>query len=700
MKRSILMPIVIFIMVMVHSAALAQGGPTYDYATIASGSWSSSSTWQGGNVPGVDKTKNIQINHAVTASGAMMGEGLISCANLKIENSGSLTVTNNGRININDEGTGGGIQCSGTGALTVSSGTVAVWGASGTIYPGMGGSATVENVVIEGTDVEIPNVTVTGTLTIKNVGTMAASIGYPLYGTSSTLEYNCGTTDFRIVGKEWKTGTASGAGVPKHVSLSGSKVTLGAGSDYNQMSGNLSIDETSSLRLANELRVGGNFSKADGGTFTHNNITVTFNGDAGQTITLLPTTAAVEFYGVTVDKSSGTLNLSSSSQMTVKNTLTMTKGNIAVGDYAVFLVDDGIISGASASSFFTGRLSIRKNMISGPFEFPVGGGTAYRPVTLYLEASTNTQYSVTLVNSATTGTPDRTTINSLSKQRYWILNYDAGTITKLQVKLIYGAEDGVTDQSTLRIAAVEPGPFGTPFSSIGPTPVEGPPGSGGGTPGVVMSDELTYGEFTHPPYTYNVAFGDAGVANPLPVELKSFAAAIEKRNVVLSWNTATEVNNFGFDVERRSTAGWTKMGFVEGHGTTNAAQSYNFVDHSATGKVAYRLKQIDRDGKFEYSKEVEVTAAGAPTIFALSQNYPNPFNPTTNIRFAVQKAQHATLKVFNMIGQEVATLFDGVAEADVMQDVQFDASKLASAAYIYQLHTTEKTEVKRMILMR
>jgi len=130
----------------------------------------------------------------------------------------------------------------------------------------------------------------------------------------------------------------------------------------------------------------------------------------------------------------------------------------------------------------------------------------------------------------------------------------------------------------------------------------------------------------------------------LPVELTSFIVSAKQNSVELLWKTATEVNNYGFDIERRTTplsppsqggderGGWTKTGFVEGHGTTNAPKEYSYTEKNIpAGKYSYRLKQIDRDGKFKYSQEVEVNFGSAPKEFSLLQNYPNPFNPTTVI---------------------------------------------------------------------
>ncbi|HLP14697.1 MAG TPA: T9SS type A sorting domain-containing protein [Bacteroidota bacterium] len=194
-------------------------------------------------------------------------------------------------------------------------------------------------------------------------------------------------------------------------------------------------------------------------------------------------------------------------------------------------------------------------------------------------------------------------------------------------------------------------------------------------------------------------------SSPLPVEMTSLEAVVKCGNVELMWSTATEMNNFGFDVERsEKTQGnngqWRKIGFIEGHGTTNARQVYRYVDASVAGTVSYRLKQIDRDGNFEFSKEVEVTTAGAPMMFALSQNYPNPFNPTTTISFTVPVSGRATLKILNILGQEVATLFDGEAQSGIFNQVRFNASGFASGIYFSRLEYDGNVQLRHMTLVK
>ena len=192
----------------------------------------------------------------------------------------------------------------------------------------------------------------------------------------------------------------------------------------------------------------------------------------------------------------------------------------------------------------------------------------------------------------------------------------------------------------------------------------------------------------------------------LPVELTSFNAIAKGKGVELAWHTANETNNYGFEVERKMSSlvfarddDWSKIGFVEGNGTTNAPKSYSFVDNSASGKTSYRLKQIDRDGKFEYSQTVEVNVASAPKEFALLQNHPNPFNPSTSIQYQIAAPGHVSLKVYDMVGREVATLVNGMQDAGV-KNVQFDASHMPSGIYFYTLQTSSFTTTKKMSLIK
>ncbi|MDZ7764326.1 MAG: hypothetical protein U5K00_07845 [Melioribacteraceae bacterium] len=156
----------------------------------------------------------------------------------------------------------------------------------------------------------------------------------------------------------------------------------------------------------------------------------------------------------------------------------------------------------------------------------------------------------------------------------------------------------------------------------------------------------------------------------LPVELSSFDAELVENSVKLNWETATEVNNYGFYIQRQTNKvddkkEWQNIGFVEGHGTTNSPKKYSFIDANLpdTSEVTYRLKQIDNDGKYGYSKKLTVdisTITSAddllPQEYSLSQNYPNPFNPVTIIKFGLPQKGSVDLRIYNVLGQEVQRL--------------------------------------------
>jgi len=193
--------------------------------------------------------------------------------------------------------------------------------------------------------------------------------------------------------------------------------------------------------------------------------------------------------------------------------------------------------------------------------------------------------------------------------------------------------------------------------------------------------------------------GDA----PLPVELTSFTASASNGIISLNWQTANEINNFGFEVERKLSdkSDWENIGFVSGNGNSNSLKEYSFTDPLDLNlNLKYRLKQIDTDGKFEYSKEISVeTDLSTPKEFALSQNYPNPFNPTTTIEFSLPTDRNVEIKVYNTLGVEVSSVLNGYRKAG-LHKIEFNANKLASGIYYYKIISGSDSQIKKMILMR
>lgn len=203
--------------------------------------------------------------------------------------------------------------------------------------------------------------------------------------------------------------------------------------------------------------------------------------------------------------------------------------------------------------------------------------------------------------------------------------------------------------------------------------------------------------------------GSTDGANALPVELTSFTATTIDNKVQLNWQTATEVDNYGFQVERKvhsaESTGWEEIGFVNGHGNSNSVKEYSFVDNldhnlslNLDRKIYYRLKQIDTGGDFEYSNVVEVVF-NLPAQFSLEQNFPNPFNPSTTINFSIPESGNVLLKIYDMLGRESAVLINETKTAG-NYSIKFDAENLSSGIYFYTLKANGMTETKKMFLIR
>jgi len=187
----------------------------------------------------------------------------------------------------------------------------------------------------------------------------------------------------------------------------------------------------------------------------------------------------------------------------------------------------------------------------------------------------------------------------------------------------------------------------------------------------------------------------------VPVQLSSFTAAIQNKSVVLNWATATEINNYGFEVERSfDKVNWNKIGFKNGYGNSNSVKDYSYIDNDITknGMYYYRLKQIDNNGNYEYSNVIEVNV-NIPVKFEVLQNYPNPFNPITNISFTLPEATNVTLYIFNAIGQQIKAVNAGYRESG-KHTIEFDGSDLNSGIYFYKVEAGKNSTIRKMALIK
>ena len=191
----------------------------------------------------------------------------------------------------------------------------------------------------------------------------------------------------------------------------------------------------------------------------------------------------------------------------------------------------------------------------------------------------------------------------------------------------------------------------------------------------------------------------------VPVELINFTSIIEEGKIKLTWETSSETNNKGFEIQRKvdspqsSVSKWEKVGFVEGRGTTSQKQFYSFADAPLKdGIYSYRIKQIDFDGNFKYSNEIEVNFQRL-TNFTLLQNYPNPFNPSTTVSYQVPFASYVNIKIFDALGSEIALLVNEIKQSGT-HEVSFNASGLPSGLYLYRMNVNDQSFTKKMMLAK
>jgi parallel beta-helix repeat protein len=224
----------------------------------------------------------------------------------------------------------------------------------------------------------------------------------------------------------------------------------------------------------------------------------------------------------------------------------------------------------------------------------------------------------------------------------------------------------------------------------------------------ITSNDAEYSLRTGGAWSF-ISSSDNSPSYAFPVELSVFTANVSGGIVKLNWQTETEINNYGFEVQkseaRSQESEWKVIGFVEGHGNSNSQKKYSFIDADLNGsyKFYYRLKQIDNDGSFEYSNVIEVNL-GSISEYALEQNYPNPFNPTTKIKYSVPSVgtsfmKFVQMKVYDILGNEVATLVNEEKQPGNYV-AEFDGSNLSSGVYFYKLAAGNFSVTKKMVLLR
>ena len=271
----------------------------------------------------------------------------------------------------------------------------------------------------------------------------------------------------------------------------------------------------------------------------------------------------------------------------------------------------------------------------------------------------------------------------------------------------YGSLGGFVDQQTNSWQSPFSATAGD-FVSIDTAGVRGPRKSDGSLPDLEFmqlvegSDLIDAGTDVGLPFNGSAPdLGAFELGGTVPVELTSFSVSVSGIEIILNWTTASELNNYGFEVQKKfDGSDFVTIGFVTGSGTTTETNQYQFIHkNSEQGINIYRLKQIDFSGTFSFSDEVQINF-NAPDEFILFQNYPNPFNPGTAITFSLAEKAPVSLQIYNLVGELIASLITNELKEPGTYSINFNASRLSSGTYIYVLKQRENILSKKMILLK
>ena len=651
-------------------------------------------------------TKSISADLTVDNSMTISGSAVFSNASYDVTIGGSLTNNSNQAQTL---GTGSytftGTTISGSGTLDFSSATVSFSGTNVTLGDGSNGNGS-----LTFGSVTFSNANVAITIGANNYsGTVTFSGAVSVSGTNATLTVSSGTTSWISLTMSGSSSSASFSNTSGGNSFSGNvsfgnSLNIGAEFDVTgttTVTGNLTISSSTgpsdntntftglvsvagpTVSITGTNTLNGGFSHTSSDVSSSCAISGTFNASAsGTTTTINAVTVTLagtpSFYNLTISNSSGTF--STTANFSIANTANFSKDLTATG-YTITFGTSAPASCMLGAGEIIGTVSRTLSSSSGAYDFTGSNTEFYIPAN---EFSSGNTITVTLVKSA----PDAQAV----KRYYDVANTtDASYQPSASASLQLEYDDGDLNGNIEANLKMWYGTYGSAgeggFSLLSSSQVN-------------TTTNIVWYNFTGS-FNFKWRYTMAESTKPLPVELTVFTGRLVNDRVKLRWTTATEVNSYGFVIQRKNSAGeYEEIGFVEGQGTKNTPSHYVFYDRDlpAQGILMYRLKMVDRDGTFEYSDEVEIVAA--PGSIGLKQNYPNPFNPRTSITFTAPESGLATLKIYNSAGKEVATIFKETVEAGVQKSAFFDGTGLPSGTYVYVLQVGSYTESRKMMLVK
>ncbi|MFQ5570350.1 MAG: T9SS type A sorting domain-containing protein [Rhodothermales bacterium] len=609
-----------------------------------------------------DMTLTVQSDITLRGSGPVVynvGTGGTRDFNMTIDAGKTVTATT-GNVSL-DGAAGNGSNDTG-GTWTVN-GTLDV---GGTLYLESNNTATTGN---------LAQISVGATGTVKAAQASTSSAGTDRFdlttASGATLEFTSG--DFGDLAG----GTTFNFNANSTVNFSGGAVTFSYPDGDSGATADTDVD--------NLLKLSGSGTKTYSGDLTIN-ATLTICGSASLSVTgSLVYNSTLEYNGTSAQTMGGEWPASNgptslivnnaagvimTGNRTLSSGITMTSGNLDTGIYTLDLGTTGSITGETDSKRIIGAVQATRT-VSGAETF---GNLGFA----FAAGGTDPDAAVTVKRiSGTSGIVKIGSNESIARK--FDVTYAGSNFSKaLTFSWLPSEDNGKTLES------MELWRFGGDWDKISLTPQDA---------SSTRSVTETITRFSL--YTVSDAF------NPLPVELVSFDAVADRTDILLNWETASETNNAGFEVQMAvADTVFEALTFVEGAGTTLDPQMYSYrVADMEPGAHVFRLKQIDFDGTFEYSPLVEIIIE-LPEVYALSAAYPNPFNPQTQFTLSVAREQAVRVEVYDVMGRRIATLFDGVLRANQAHPFAFDASSLPSGLYFYRAIGETFTETRSMVLQK
>jgi hypothetical protein len=377
--------------------------------------------------------------------------------------------------------------------------------------------------------------------------------------------------------------------------------------------------------------------------------------------------------------------------VTIANNLKFTNGKVYLGDFNMSLGQNCVTSGTCSADnciVLNGAGIVTKNFyydLYSPLIIPIADSKGrYAPITInaFTSGTTAGYFSFTTKNEKD---PYNTSTTNYLKRHWDIVVGDFTIAPTVTMTFQYNSTYDIIGTESLIVGGIYSGGLWSPLSNVNTTSHS------------FMAINKTIA--ANKSNTIHITGGEEGA---MPVQLNSFTSSVNKNEVKLNWQTASEINNSGFEIYRKLTGStdYSKIGFVKGNGTINTQSNYSFTDRNMTsGKYSYRLKQIDNNGNYEYFNLENDVVVGIPNNYELSQNYPNPFNPSTKINFAIPKDQKVSIKIYNILGKETASLVNDYKTAG-FYTVEFNAGNLSSGTYFYVLQGENFTQTKKMTLIK